>query len=180
MIVTEVDAVTAVVVAVKVAVDDPAGTVTLAGTTTLVLLDERVTTAPPGPAGPANTTVPIEGLPPNIETGDMATLSNAAGVTVKVAVADWPPADAVMTAGVLTETPVVVTVNVAVFAPARTVTYVGTFADGLLLRSCTSAPPVPAACESVTVPVLAKPPRTEVGLSARLSAPSVLTWVPTA
>jgi len=42
---------------VKVALDEPAGTVTLAGTVAAdVLLDERVTAAPPDGAAPFNVT----------------------------------------------------------------------------------------------------------------------------
>ena len=48
----------------------------------------------------------------------------------------------------------VATVNVAVVAPAATVTEVCTVAAGLLLASITTAPPAGAAALSVTVPVL--------------------------
>ena len=63
--VTTVDAVTALVVTVKLALEPPAGTVTLAGTVaTPVLLLERETTAPPLGAGPLRITVPVEDVPP--------------------------------------------------------------------------------------------------------------------
>src|SRR6266480_379515 len=56
-------------------------------------------------------------------------------------------------------TVVVPTMNVAVVAPAATVTEVCTVAAGLLLASITTAPPAGAAALSVTVPVLfARPP----------------------
>src|SRR5258708_3086462 len=55
-------------------------------------------------------------------------------------------------------TVVVWTVNVAVVAPAPTVTQVCTVAAGLLLASVTIAPPTGAALPSVTVPVLPLPP----------------------
>src|SRR6478735_7355849 len=51
-------------------------------------------------------------------------------------------------------TVVVLTLNVAVVAPAATVTEVCTVAAGLLLASITTAPPAGAAALSVTVPVL--------------------------
>lgn len=105
VMVADVEVVTLVVVTLNVAVDDPLGTVTLAGATALVLLDDKVTTMPPGPAGPERDMVPVEALPPRMELGDIATLTNAGGVIVKVAFADWPPEDAVMVTDALADTP---------------------------------------------------------------------------
>jgi hypothetical protein len=63
--VTEVEAGTARVVTVNVALVAPAGTVTLAGTVaTAVLLLERETRAPPPGAGAFSVTLPVEGDPP--------------------------------------------------------------------------------------------------------------------
>jgi len=62
-------------------------------------------------------------------------------------------------------TDVVVTVNVAVVAPAGTVTLAGVAAALELSESDTAAPPVGAAALSVTVPVDELPPTTLVGLS---------------
>src|SRR5882724_9613263 len=59
--VTEVDAATALVLTVNVALVAPAATVTLAA---VVLLLERVTCAPPVGAGPLSVTVPVEEFPP--------------------------------------------------------------------------------------------------------------------
>jgi|SRR5882672_1326127 len=60
-----VDAVTATVVTVNVALVPPAGMVTLAGTVaTIVLLLMRETMAPAVRAGPLSVTVPVEGDPP--------------------------------------------------------------------------------------------------------------------
>src|SRR6266567_8466109 len=63
--VTAVDAVTTLVLTVKVALVAPAGTVTLKGTVAaVVLLLESVTCAPPAGAGPLSVTVPVEEFPP--------------------------------------------------------------------------------------------------------------------
>jgi hypothetical protein len=62
-------------------------------------------------------------------------------------------------------TALVLTVKVALLAPARTVTLEGTLATTLLLESITCAPPVGAGPLSVTVPVDCAPPVTLVGFS---------------
>ena len=92
--VTDVEAVTAVVVTVKVALVAPASTVTLAGTVaTAVLLLERVTTAPPLGAAALRVTVPVEGLPPKTLVGFRVTEERvvAVGVTVSEAFCVPPP-----------------------------------------------------------------------------------------
>jgi hypothetical protein len=73
---------------VKVALIDPAATVTLGGTwATAVLLLVSVTTAPPVGAAPLSVTVPIELDPPTTLVGlrDTAEILST-GATVKVAV----------------------------------------------------------------------------------------------
>ena len=71
-----------------------------------------------------------------------------------------------MVTGVDMVTALVVTVNVALLAPAATVTLAGTVAvDVLLLERETAAPPVSAGPLSVTVPVEGDPPVTLVGFS---------------
>ena len=57
------------------------------------------------------------------------------------------------------------TENVLEVAFPAIVTLVGTVATALLLPSVTSAPPAGAGPFSVTVPVDALPPRTDVGLN---------------
>jgi len=64
-IVTAVEAATDAVVAVKIALVAPAGTVTLAGTPTRVaLLLPRLTVAPAAGAAALSVAVPVEGVPP--------------------------------------------------------------------------------------------------------------------
>src|SRR6266513_3822775 len=63
--VTVVDAETALVLTVNVALVAPAATVTLEGAVAAeVLLLERATCAPPDGAGPLSVTVPVEEFPP--------------------------------------------------------------------------------------------------------------------
>jgi hypothetical protein len=69
------------------------------------------------------------------------------------------------------ETALVVRVNVALVAPAATVTLPGTWAASvLLLESATCAPPVGAGPLSVTVPVDEFPPTTLVGFSVSVES----------
>jgi hypothetical protein len=79
-----VEAVTADVVAVNVAVELPALTVTVAGTTALVLLLDNATTTPPVGAVPVKVTVPVEEVPPVTLAGlsDTPESATAAGVIV--------------------------------------------------------------------------------------------------
>ena len=91
---TGVDALTAAVVAVNVAVAAPGNTVTLAGTPAAPgLLVESVTVAPVSGAAPDNVTVPCALEPPATLAGASARLCRVAdggagvdGVTVSVAV----------------------------------------------------------------------------------------------
>src|SRR5205814_3648006 len=71
-----------------------------------------------------------------------------------------------MVAAVTTVTVLVAIVNLALVAPAATVTDVGTVAAlRLLLVNATTAPPAGAAALSVTVPVLFAPPVSVAGFS---------------
>ena len=69
-----------------------------------------------------------------------------------------------MVADVEAVTDVVVTVNVALVAPAGTVTLAGTVVAVESSESDTAAPPLGAAALRVTVPVEELPPTTLVGL----------------
>jgi hypothetical protein len=86
VIVTEVVAVTFLVVTVKVALVLPATTVTLAGTVaTEVRLLESVTTAPAGGAGPEIVTVPVDGVRPLTVVGFRVRAVRVGAVIVNVA-----------------------------------------------------------------------------------------------
>lgn len=88
-------------------------------------------------------------------------------VTVNTAVL-FVPLVAVMVTFVEDVTVFVVTVKVAVVAPAATVTFAGTVAtEVLLLERVTAMPPAGAGPLRVTVPVDGLPPCTLVGLRAR-------------
>ena len=89
-IVTGVDPPTALVLMVKFALVDPAGTVTLAGTVAApVLLLCSVTTMPPPGAAAESVAVPWDVAPPCTEVGftetDESDTVGAAAVTVRVA-----------------------------------------------------------------------------------------------
>ena len=86
------------------------------------------------------------------------------GVTVKVAVRLTPPRLAVIVTPVDPVTAVVAMVNVALCAPAGTVTLAGTLAAVSLRARLTTAPLPVAAALSVTVPIALLPPVTPVGL----------------
>src|SRR5438270_13748990 len=70
-----------------------------------------------------------------------------------------------MVTGVEAVTALVLTENVALVAPAATVTLEATVAEVLLLERFTMAPPAGAASLRVTVPVEGDPPFTLLGLS---------------
>ena len=81
-----------------------------------------------------------------------------------------------MESKVLDATGLVVTVNVAVVAPAATVTLAGTCAAAvLLLDRATTDPPVGAGPFNVTVPVDEVPPITDVGFKLTEPATGAVT-----
>jgi hypothetical protein len=149
------------VVIVTVAVREPAGTVTDAGTVAaaVVALD-IVTTTPPAGAATERVTVATEFVPPLTDVGFSVNVdTEMAGFTVRTAVLEMLlyVAVIVVVAVVVIAFPVIV--NVAVVAPAGTVILTGTVAAVVLLdASVTTAPPAGAAAVNVTVPVLVTAP----------------------
>jgi len=90
--------------------------VTIAGTDAAeVLLEDRETTIPPAGASAVSVTVPSEELPPATEFGFKDKEASVAVVIVSVADWDVPFTVPVIVAPVIELTPVVMTVNVAVF-----------------------------------------------------------------
>jgi len=170
VIVAVVSEATATVVTVNVVLVEPAGIVAVAGTVAeLELLLSEIGSPPVGAAVPI-VTVPVELLPPKTLVGDKVSAVTVGGLIVNVAVADLPLAVAVIVAAALVDTGTVVTVKVALVAPAATVTEAGTVALALLLDRLTASPPVGAALEIVTVPVEDAPPITVVGANASAEA----------
>jgi len=161
-------AVTPEVVTANVALVAPAGITTLAGTTAAGLVSERVIVAPPGGARPVRVTVAVELLPPTTEVGFRVKVDSAAGFTVSTAVFT-PFRVAEMLTGVVAETPLVVTVNVPVVAPAAIVMAAGVLAAAVLLEDrATDIPPVGADAFKVTVAVLLAPETTVVGVNTKV------------
>jgi hypothetical protein len=131
-IVADVDAATELVVIVKLALVEPAGTVTLAGVLAALELSDSDTVAPPLGAAALNVTVPVDEFPPVIEAGLTDTAESEAagadGFTVIVVDRNTLSSTAVIWALVV-KLGNVVTGNVALVAPPGTVTLAGTDAD---------------------------------------------------
>jgi hypothetical protein len=168
VIVTDVFALTGVVVIVKVPLVVPAAIVTLPGTcATEVLLLCKLTTAPELGAAPVKVTVPVELAPPTRDAGVLLIEDKVTATALILRVAVRPtPSVAVIVAEVLLATANVLTVKVLEMLPAGTVTEAGTVATAaLLLDSVTMAPPDGAGLVRVTVPVARVPPTTVVGVT---------------
>jgi hypothetical protein len=91
------------------------------------------------------------------------------GLTVSVAVLVTPPSIAEMAAAVAAVTGLVVTVKLALLAPAGTVTLAGTAAAVELSESATTAPPAGAGPVNVTLACEVPPPVTLPGFNARVA-----------
>lgn len=158
---------TALVTIVNVAVADPPGTVTLAGTVAPSVLDSD-TTAPPAGAAAVRQTVPVTGSPPTtldaVSAIDAIAAIAAEFVTVSIGDCRLAP----LSVAVIIAVPgaMAVTMNVALEEPAAIVTGVCTVAtEVLLLDSETVAPPDGAAAVRLTVPSPRLPGATLVALN---------------
>lgn len=161
----------------KVADVDPAATVTLAGTVAaLVLLLESPTATPPVMAVPVKATVPVEVAPETTVEGLNVTDEGTAARTERTAVLVTLLKSAEIVDDALAPTGMLVTVNVAVVAPAATVTDAGTVAAAVFeLVRVTADPPVGAGPFRVTVPAEDTPPTTVAGTSATEEGAGALT-----
>ena len=146
VIVTGWLAVTEPAVALKVALVDPADTVTEAGTVRAALLALNDTTCPPVGAALVWLTVQVLNAPEFTVEGEQASADKTAGATrVRLAVRDPPFRVAVSRAVASLETAATVAVKVALAAAAATVTDAGTATLELLLARFTARPPLGAA-----------------------------------
>lgn len=155
---------------VNVAELAPAGMVTLvtAGAAAVPSLVARLTTVAFA-AGPLSVTVAWVVPPPSRPLGLNVTPAGEAGPTFTVAVAEWPPAEAVIVMETAFVCGDVVIGNVVDVAPAGTVTLPGTAsAAGALLVSVTGMPPCGAGTLMLTVPVAPLPPSTLDGFADTL------------
>ena len=114
----------------------------VAGTVALGLLDAIVRVMPVEGAAPESVTVAVELVPPETADGAKAIPCTVIGVTVSVVVLVVDPWVAVIVATAVEPTLPVVAVNVAVDAPALTVTVLGTVTAALLEVRFTVIPPV--------------------------------------
>lgn len=167
-------AVTVDVEIANVTLDAPEGTIAVVGTAATPGFELVSDTAkPPLGAGLVRMMVPVEAEPPSTVDGVSETAERAAGgggVVGAVMVSAVSADELLVPARMLTIwfTPVialVLTVNVALVAPAGTVTLAGTVARVPLTKRLTTTPPDGAASCSVACPVEVLPPTTVAGLN---------------
>jgi len=154
------------VLTAKVADDCPAATVTDDGADADELFHDSVTTTPPAGAALARVTVPVVCDPPITDVGLNVTDVGAIALIFSPFVTVVPDAVALIVAIVSTVTPAVATAKVADVCPAKTVTDAGSVALTESDDRLTTSPPVGAADDNVTLPVLEDPPVTDVGVNA--------------
>ena len=132
----------------------------MAGGTALAVLDVSATTMPPVGAAPVRVTVPVDWAPLSTVLGERVRLAGVGGVTVRLAVAEYVPAEAVTTTGVDFATGAVDIEKAVLLAPWGTVTVAGGVTLELFADNPTLKPPAGAKPFKVTVPVELAPPTT--------------------
>jgi hypothetical protein len=144
-------------VAVKAAVVAPAATVTVAGTVTALLLLARLTVNPPVAAAAFSATVqesvPAPVIDPLAQLNEDRFVVGTAAASCRAKVFVTPLALAVNVTVCAVLTDETVAVNVALLAPAATVTVAGTVTAELLLARRTANPLLAAALFNFTVQV---------------------------
>jgi hypothetical protein len=141
---------------VKLALVAPAGTVTPEGkVATEALLVESATVAPAAGASAESVTVPVVAVPAVAAVGFRPIAARVVdGGTVSTADAVKAAYVAEIVTDVEADAEFTEIVNVALAAPAGTITVAGTVATaGLLLERAITPPPSGAAVASITVPV---------------------------
>ena len=164
---------TALVLTVKVAVVEPAGTETVDGACADEPLTDRLTVTGAFADACPIVTVPVLDDPPHTDVGLSERLLTVNGVTARTAVLFTPLKVAVIVTFCAVVTASVVTTKVAVVAPPATVTEDGTVAAAVLeLVNVITSPAETAAPPRVTVPVIFvwEPPTHEVGDTETLSS----------
>ncbi|NWF84226.1 MAG: hypothetical protein HXY18_10390 [Bryobacteraceae bacterium] len=155
-------------VAVNVALEAPAATVTEAGTDSSELLSDTDTVTPPVGAAPLRVTVQVLLAPEESVVGAQASVETDSGtISAMEAVWELPFSVAVTTAVEAAVMAPAVAVNVALDEPAATVTDAGTDSSELLSDRETVAPPVGACFVNEMVHVLASDDVSELGLQLK-------------
>lgn len=154
---------TALMLAVKLTLAAPAGTVTDAGTLTAPLLLVRATPIPPLGAGPLNVTVQASVPDPVMDALLQIRELNkgVAAPTCRAKLLETAPAEAVRVTAWLVLTCDTLAVNAALVALAGTVTDEGTETATLLLDRLTTSPPLGATPLRETVHASVPDPVTE-------------------
>lgn len=148
----------------KVAVDDPAGIVTVPGGIPLASDDERKTIAPPTGAGATNVIVPVGKSPPTMEDGEQVKVPKPPGVTVRPAELLLAPKLAVIVAICVVAVAPALSEKLAELCPGKTFTVGGALAKlGRLLDRVIVVPDGPAGPFRVTIPADDPPPGMDDG-----------------